>query len=155
MTPPPAAGQPRGGVQDAVAQGGRVSALARSLSRVSSRKPGEQGGGGQRRLSQAWLRPNEVEGNLPMRVVAGADTVFEPGVDSVGGVDVGEVGAPAAHRGQVGDLQAAVAPAVFGFEQGELGAGVGRSRRAKMRMVAGHPSRWSATGLLRAARSVR
>jgi len=58
-------------------------------------------------------------------VFAGADGVFDPGVDPVGGVDVGGAGAPAAQAGrQVGDPQA-VAPAVFGLEQGELGAGVG------------------------------
>jgi hypothetical protein len=57
-------------------------------------------------------------------VFPGTDAVFDPGVDPVGGVDVGGLAAPAAGpRWQVGDLQG-VAPAVFGLEQGQLGAGV-------------------------------
>jgi hypothetical protein len=46
-------------------------------------------------------------------------------MDPVGGVDVGGLAAPAGGAfGQVGDPQA-VAPAVGGFEEGQLGAGVG------------------------------
>ena len=43
---------------------------------------------------------------------------------------------PAGSAGQVGDQQG-VAPAVSGLEQGELGTGVGHSRRAKIRIEAG------------------
>jgi len=72
-------------------------------------------------------------------VIASADGVFDPGMDPVGGVDVGRVGPPAAQAGrQVGDPQA-VTPAIFSLEQGELGARVGGSRRAKMRIDAGQP----------------
>ncbi len=65
------------------------------------------------------------EGNRPMpQFLAGPDAVLDPGVHPVGGVDAGRVGAPAPQRsGQVGDPQA-VPPAVFGLEQGQLGAGV-------------------------------
>ena len=55
-------------------------------------------------------------------VLPGADGVLQACVDSVGGVDVGELAAPAvgAH-GQVGDPQG-VLPSVLSLEQGELGA---------------------------------
>jgi hypothetical protein len=57
--------------------------------------------------------------------LARADPVFYPGVDPVCGVDVGQLGAPAAEAGgHVRDVQA-VTPAVFGLEQGQLRAGVG------------------------------
>ena len=74
--------------------------------------------------SQAVLRANEWELADP-GVFAGAHAVFDPGVDPVGGIDVGQVGAPAPQvSGQVGNPQR-VPPPVFGLEQGELGAGMG------------------------------
>ena len=57
-------------------------------------------------------------------VLAGADAVFDPGVHAVGGVDAGHLTAPVGCAGgQVGDPQG-VPPAVCGFEQGQLGAGM-------------------------------
>src|SRR5258708_16170741 len=57
-------------------------------------------------------------------VFAGADDVLDPGVDPVGGVDVGGLPEPAPGvRAPVGDPQA-VPPAVLGLEQGQLRAGV-------------------------------
>ena len=75
--------------------------------------------------SQAWLKANAWLGKLAEAgVFAGADAVLDPGVDAVGGVDVGQLAAPAGCAGgQVGDPQG-VPPAVGGLEQGQLGAGV-------------------------------
>jgi hypothetical protein len=65
-----------------------------------------------------------MDRNLPIPVsfpVQMASSTRAP----VGGVDAGQLAAPAAGAlGQVGDPQA-VAPPLFGFEQGQLGAGVG------------------------------
>ena len=56
---------------------------------------------------------------LPVRI-----DVLDAGVDAVGGVDVGALAPPASRRGgQVGDPEG-VAPAVGGFEQGQLRARV-------------------------------
>src|SRR5712692_8686338 len=89
-------------------------------------QPGEQGlgghGGGQPRLVDVEV----VGGEMPESgVLAGADRVFDPGVDAVACVDVGGLAAPAFgfHR-QAGDPQG-VPPAVRGFHQGEFRAGVG------------------------------
>jgi hypothetical protein len=54
----------------------------------------------------------------------------------------------------VGDPQA-VAPAVFGLEEGELRAGVRPLRRAKTRIFPGQASSWSPSGRSGAARSAR
>ena len=71
-------------------------------------------------------------------VADGVDDVLDAGVDAVRGVDVGALAAPASGPGgQIGDPQR-VAPPVGGLQQGHLGAGVGRSRRAKTRIVFGH-----------------
>ena len=59
-------------------------------------------------------------------------------MDPVGGVDLGQLAAPAAGLpGQVGDPQR-VPPAVFGLEQGQLRAGVRALAAANMRIFAGH-----------------
>jgi hypothetical protein len=71
--------------------------------------------------SHAWLSANQVE-LAQAGVLACAHAILDAGVEPVGGVDVGRVGAPAPPGGgQVGDPQA-VPPAVFGLEQGQLGA---------------------------------
>ena len=60
----------------------------------------------------SWFAPPEKRG------------VLQACVDSVGGVDIGELAAPAAGaHGQVGDPQG-VLPSVLSLEQGELGAWV-------------------------------
>ena len=67
-------------------------------------------------------------------VLAGADHVLAQGVHAVRGVDVGALAQPASGSGgPVGDPQA-VAPAVFGLEQGRLRAGV--------QSIAGRRSPW-------------
>ena len=77
-------------------------------------------------VNQARLRDSWWLGNLPIPVSFPVRmAVLDPCVHPVGGVDVGGLAAPAGGAfGQVGDPQG-VAPAVFGLEQGQLGAGVG------------------------------
>jgi len=108
---------------------------------------GSRGGGDQHGRQPGGVEGEQVGGEFAdPGVLAGAHAVFHPGVHPVGGVDAGRVSAPAAQPGgQVGDPQA-VAPAVAGFEQGELGTGAGRSRQAKVRIDAGQRSSWSPAG---------
>jgi hypothetical protein len=77
--------------------------------------------------------------------VPGADGVFDPGMDPVGGVNAGVLPPPAfGCLRQVGHLQLA-AVAVLAVEQGQLCGGVGRSRRAKIRIVEGQPASLAAS----------
>src|SRR5207247_6900604 len=89
-------------------------------------QPGQQGGSGKGGGEPRAAEGQQVAGELAdPGVFPGADAVLHPGVHPVGGVDAGGLAAPAGGSfGQVGDPQA-VPPAVFGFEQGQLGAGVG------------------------------
>ena len=88
-------------------------------------QPGQQGRGGQGRGQPRGVDREIVRGELAdAAVFPGADGVLQACVGSVGGVDVGELAAPAAGApGQVGDPQG-VPPSVLGLEQGELGAWV-------------------------------
>ena len=89
-------------------------------------QPGQQGGREQgsdqpRRIDREIVRGKPADA----AVLPGADGVLDPGMDPVGGVDVGGIGASAPQAGgQVGHPQA-VPPAVLGLEQSQLGARVG------------------------------
>src|SRR5262249_37026487 len=101
---PSAACHAGGGMQDAVAQG-----LGLGLGEVAVEseqpQPGQQGGGDQRGGQPGLVEGEQVGGELAdPGVFAGADAVFDPGMDSVGGIDVGGAGPPAAQAvRQVGD----------------------------------------------------
>src|SRR5262249_3092719 len=89
-------------------------------------QPGQQGGGYQRDGQPGLVEGECLAGKFAdPGVLAGAYAVLHASVDPVGGVDVGGASPPATPGGRQGGGPHGVAPAGFGFEQGELGAGVG------------------------------
>ena len=119
-----AAGQPVGGVQDAVAQSLRLGPGQVAVQGEQA-EPGQQGRGGEGGgLPRLVHRQRGGRVLADAAVLAGTDGVLDPGVHPVGCVDIGVLAAPAAGGAwQVSDPQG-VPPAVFGLGQGELGAGV-------------------------------
>src|SRR6266516_506982 len=120
----PAVHEAGSGVQDAVAQRlrlgpGEVAVQGQQL------QPGQQDARGHGRVQPGLVQPVVMRWEMAEPgVLAGADHVLHPGMDAVGCVDVGALAQPAPRvRGPVRYPQA-VAPAVFGLEQGQLRAGV-------------------------------
>ena len=123
--PPPAADQAGGGVQDPVAQRlglglGEVAVHSEEL------EPGEQDLRDHRRGQPGLVKGVTVGGEpADPGVLARADTVLDPGMDAMAGVDVGGLAPPALRGGrQVGDPQLVPVPVLM-LEKRQPGAGMG------------------------------
>src|SRR5450755_928528 len=100
------------------------SALARSPSRVSSLSQASRICPVIEAVSHAALIPKSKEEMADSAVLPGADRILDPGVDPVGGVDVGGLAEPASGVGEPVRGPQGVPPAVPGLEQGQLRAGM-------------------------------
>ena len=100
------------------------SALARSPSRASSFSQASRMQAVIEAVSQAALILKSWEGKWPAGVLPGPDGVLDPGLDPVRGVDIGVLPQPALGGGGPVRHPQRVPPAVPGFEQGQLGAGM-------------------------------
>ena len=124
-----------GDVEEPVAQGlgfgfGQVAVEAEVLG------PGQQAAGQQGDGAPGLVAGEVLEGEVgESAVLPVPDPVFDSGVASVAEFQGSEIGA-----GGVGD-ETGVPPPVLGVEQGELGAGWGRSRRQISRVPGGQVSR--------------
>src|ERR1700722_9257203 len=119
-----AADQAGGCVQDAVAQCLRLR-LREVAVQGQEPQPGQQDARDHGRVEPRLVDLVVAGGEMTEPgVLAGADDVLDPGMDAMGGVDIGALAQPAFRvRGAVGDPQG-VAPAVRGLEEGQLRAGV-------------------------------
>ena len=136
LSPPSAASDPRGGVQDAVAQ--RLG-LGPGKAAVEGEQLGARPAGSRRsarRKTMPCSSPSHATGTGRSRSPCRFGCRPRPG-RARGGRRRCRQGwrASRAAVGQVGDPQG-VPPAVLGLEQAQLGAGCGRSRRAKTRISA-------------------